>query len=85
MSATATGLWHLGTMELAGAITSRQVSSQEVIDAPTILLADQALEAATAVAGPTGMSPRQMEGARDERVTHRAEHEGRGPGDDGNR
>ena len=62
MSAGATGLWRMGAVELAGAIRSRQVSSREVIEAHlgrieavnpsvnaiTILLADQALEAARA-------------------------------------
>ena len=62
MSVAATDVWRMGAVELAGAIRSRLASSREVIEAHlrrieavnpsvnaiTILLADQALEAATA-------------------------------------
>ena len=62
MRAAATELWRMGAMELAGAIRSGQASSREVIEAHlrrieavnpsvnavTSLLAEQALEAATA-------------------------------------
>ena len=62
MSVAGTDLWRMGAVELAEAIRSRQASSREVIEAHlrrieavnpsvnavTILLADQALEAATA-------------------------------------
>src|SRR5512142_1485819 len=62
MSVTTTDLWRMSTVELAEAIRSRQASSQEVIEAHlrrieavnpavnavTILLGEQALEAAKA-------------------------------------
>jgi amidase len=62
MSVTATELWRLGATELAEAIRSRQVSSREVVDshlrriesvnqavnAVTVVLAEQALDAAKA-------------------------------------
>jgi amidase len=62
MSVAATDLWRMSATDLAGAIRSRQASSREVItacprrieavnpsiNAVTILLAGQALEAATA-------------------------------------
>ena len=62
MSVAGTDLWRMSAVDLAGAIRSRQASSREVIEAHlrrieavnpsinavTILLAGQALEAATA-------------------------------------
>jgi amidase len=59
---TATELWRMGATDLAGAIRSRQASCQEVIEAHlrrietvnpsinavTVVLGEQALEAATA-------------------------------------
>jgi amidase len=62
MSGTATEFWRLGATELAEAISSRQVSSREVVDshlrriesvnpavnAVTVVLAEQSLDAATA-------------------------------------
>jgi amidase len=62
MSVTITDLWRMSALELAEAIRSRQISSQEVIEAHlrrieavnpsvnavTVVLAEQALEAAKA-------------------------------------
>ncbi|HEX2729417.1 MAG TPA: hypothetical protein VHM16_06645, partial [Rubrobacteraceae bacterium] len=62
MSVTTTDLWRMGAVELAGAIRSRQASSQEVIEAHlrrieavnpsvnavTVVLAERAVEAAKA-------------------------------------
>ncbi len=75
MSVTTTDIWRMSATELAEAIRSRQISSQEVIEAHlqrikavnpsvnavTVVLAEQALEAAKAadraVAGGSDLAP----------------------------